>query len=469
MRAALAAVIAVAGLLVGAPSAWAADGGGQVDVIPFTTAVNPVSANYVVHSLQQAQQDGAAAAIIQVDTPGGLDTSMRQVIRAMTSSSVPVVVYVAPTGARAGSAGVFITMASDVAAMAPGTNIGAAHPVGLGGTAGQPSAAGQPTGAAQGAQAASPQSDADVEATKVLNDSVAYIRSLAESHGRNADWAEQAVRQSVSVTNQQALQQHIVELQANSLPDLLNQLDGRVITRADGATFTLHTAGASVKQLPMSPFEDLLSYIADPTLAYVLMLVGVYGVIFELSTPGAILPGVLGGLALILGLLSLGTLPVNYAGLALMGFAFILFVADIKLPTHGILTAGGVISFLLGSLALFNTGQSGLAISLPLIAGVTAATNLFFAIIVRLGVRARRAPSTTGTGQVLGHIGQAQTDLTPEGRVLVNGEGWRARADAPVAAGTRIEVLAVDGFTLQVRPVQQHNLNLTTAAASERS
>jgi membrane-bound serine protease (ClpP class) len=414
----------------------------QVDVIPLHAAINPITANFVAHGLEQAQQDSAAAAIIEMDTPGGLDSAMRQIVRAMTASSVPVVVFVGPSGARAGSAGVFITMASDVAAMAPNTNIGAAHPVGLGGFPGQPNPSAQPN---------QPQSDSDVEATKVLNDSVAYIRSLAESHGRNVDWAEKAVRESVSVSNQQAQELGIVELQATSLSDLLSKLDGRTVRRPDGRILSFNTAGAEVKRLELSPFEDLMRYIADPTVAYLLMLIGVYGLIFELSTPGAILPGVLGGLALILALLSLGALPVNYAGLALIGFSFLLFVADVKMPTHGILTAGGVISFALGSLALFNTGRSGLGISVPLVLAVTGVTALFFGIIVRLGIRARKGKPVTGTGELIGKVGEVRTDLKPEGKVWVNGEWWKARSTERLKAGTRVEVLGVDGLTLLVK------------------
>ncbi|HLY67168.1 MAG TPA: nodulation protein NfeD [Chloroflexota bacterium] len=438
----------LAGLVFLAGVSAASAAGSQVDVITLNAAINPITANYVEHGLQQAQQDGAAAAVIEMDTPGGLDSAMRQIVRDMTSSSAPVVVFVGPPGARAGSAGVFITMASDVAVMAPNTNIGAAHPVGLGiGGGAQPSA--QAT--AQPGQQAQPQSDTDVEAQKVLNDSVAYIRSLAENHGRNADWAEQAVRNSVSVTDQQAVQQHIVDLEANDLPDLLAKLDGRTVKLSNGSSVTLHTAGAAVKRLDMSPFEDLLSYIADPTVAYLLMLVGVYGVIFELASPGAIMPGVLGGLALILGLLSLGTLPVNYAGLALMLFSFLLFIADVKVPTHGILTAGGVLSFLLGSFALFNAGQSGLSIAIPVILVVTAGSALFFGTVVRLGVRARKAVPTTGTYELVGKVGKVQTDLKPDGRIVVNGEWWKATSDEPLEAGTPVEVLDVKGLTLLVK------------------
>ncbi|MBV9120960.1 MAG: nodulation protein NfeD, partial [Chloroflexi bacterium] len=363
-----AALLALFLLLAGALAASAAPSTGHVDVVPLNAAIDPITANYVVHGIQTAEQDGATAVIIELDTPGGLDTSMREIIRAMTGSTVPVVVYVGPDGARAGSAGVFITMAADVAAMAPNTNIGAAHPVGLLGTQ-----------SAQNQQ----QSDGDVEATKVLNDSVAYIRTLAANHGRDADWAEQAVRNSVSISAQEAVQRHVVDLQAGSLTQLLTAIDGRPVR-----TGTLHTSGAATQDLNMSPIEALLSYIADPTVSYLLMLIGTYGLIFELSSPGAILPGVLGGLALILGLLSLGALPVNYAGLALILFSLLLFVADVKMPSHGILTAGGVIAFLLGSLTLFNTGQSGLSIGLPVIATVTALSAVFFTWIVRLGVRA---------------------------------------------------------------------------------
>lgn len=438
-----AALLAALLFLVAIPVAQAA--ADHVDLIPLNASINPISANYVARGLQQAQTDGAQAAIIEMDTPGGLDSAMRQIIRAMTSSTVPVVVYVGPSGARAGSAGVFITMASDVAGMAPNTNIGAAHPVGIPGVGSQPSP--QPSASQQ----AQPASDSDVEAQKVLNDSVAYIRSLAENHGRNADWAEQAVRNSVSVTNQQALQEHIVDLQASSVEDLLSQLDGRTIKLSNGSSVTLHTGEAAVSRLSVSPLEDLMNYIADPTIAYLLMLVGVYGVIFELASPGAVLPGVLGGLALILGFLSLGTLPVNYAGVALMLFSFLLFVADIKLPTHGVLTAGGILSFALGSIALFNTGGSGLSISLVLILVVSAGTALFFSSVIRLGIRARKAPPKTGTSDLIGRTGEVGQELKPEGKVLVNGEWWKAVSDEPLDAGTAVEVLGVKGFTLIVR------------------
>jgi membrane-bound serine protease (ClpP class) len=427
-----AALLAALVFLATAASASAA---GQVDVIPLHAAINPITANYVTHGLQQAAQDGAAAAVIELDTPGGLDSAMRQIVRAMSSSSVPVVVYVAPSGARAGSAGVFVTMASDVAAMAPNTNIGAAHPVFLPGGPGQGNTPGQD----------------GVEATKVLNDSVAYIRALAEGHGRNADWAEKAVRESVSVSNQQAVEQGIVELQASNLADLTAKLDGRAVKRPDGSTLELRTAGAAINRIQMSPFEEVMSLLADPTVAYLLMLVGVYGVIFELSTPGAILPGVLGGLALILGLLALGTLPVNYAGLALIGFSFLLFVADVKMPTHGILTAGGVISFLLGSLALFNTGPGAIGISLPVVIAVTVVTAAFFATIIRIGVRARRARPVTGADELVGRVGEARSDLNPDGRVLINGEWWKASAQEPVEAGAKVEVVDVKGLILLVK------------------
>lgn len=444
MRAALAAGLAAIALLLACVVGAAAQTPAHVDVLPLHAAINPISANYVERGLQRAQQDGAAAAIIEMDTPGGLDSSMRQIVRAMIASSVPVVVWVGPAGARAGSAGVFITMASDIAAMAPNTNIGAAHPVGIGGF---PATQPQP---APGSTATPPPGDGEVEATKVLNDSVAYIRSLAESHGRNVDWAESAVRQSVSVTSSQAVEQHIVELQASSLPELLAKLDGRVVGRPGGPV-TLRVAQASLERASMSPFEDIMMYIADPTMAYLLMLIGVYGLIFELSTPGAILPGVLGGLSLLLGLLSLGALPVNYAGLALIGFSFLLFIADVKLPTHGVLTTGGIISFVLGSLALFNTGQTGLAVDLPAVALLTAVTALFFGVVVRLGLRARSAPPLTGTYEMIGKMGEVQTDINPNGKVHVNGEWWNATSAEPLPAGTQVEVLEVRGLTLVVR------------------
>ncbi len=446
MKAALAATLLAVGALLGQAAGSAADAGVQVDLIPLAAGINPITASYVSRALQTAQADGAQAAIIQLDTPGGLDTSMRQIVQAMTSSSIPVVVFVAPQGARAGSAGVFITMAADVAAMAPNTNIGAAHPVGFAGN-------GSPAPASSGSPGASPppSNDAEVEAQKILNDSVAYIRSLAENHGRNADWAEQAVRESVSVTGQQAVQQHIVDLQAADVQDLLSKLDGREVKLSNGRVTTLHTGQAAVRRIDMSPFESIAVYLADPNLAYILMLIGVYGIIFELSTPGAILPGVMGGLAILLALLALGMLPVNYAGLALIAFSLLLFIADVKMPTHGVLTAGGIISFAFGSLALLNLGSSGLAISIPVILIFTAGTALFFGVIVRLGLRARKAPPTTGAWELVGKVGEAATDIRDSGEVRVNGEWWKAVSDEPIAAGSRVEVLGVRGLTLFVR------------------
>ncbi|MDE3076915.1 MAG: nodulation protein NfeD, partial [Chloroflexota bacterium] len=407
----------------------------HVDLLPLNGSINPISANYLTGGIQAAGHDGAAAAIIELDTPGGLDSSMRQIVRAMTNAPLPVVVYVAPQGARAGSAGVFITMASSVAAMAPNTNIGAAHPIGL-----------SPTG-----QPSQPQGGADVEATKVLNDSVAYIRSLAQSHGRNADWAEQAVRSSVSATEQQALEQHIVELEANDVPDLLAKLDGRSVKLPSGQSVTLHTAGVAVNRIDMTPFQQLMAVIADPTWAYLLMLAGMAGLVFELSTPGAIFPGVAGGLSLLLGLLALGALPVNYAGVALIALSLALFVADIKLPSHGVLTAGGVLAFLFGSLALFNTGGSGPAIALPVVVSATATVSLFFAVIVRLGIKARKAPATTGTGQLIGRIVEVKSPIDPTGKVQVDGEWWNAQSDEPIPAGAKVEIAGVRGLTLWVR------------------
>jgi membrane-bound serine protease (ClpP class) len=406
-----------------------------VRVVEARGVINPTLAHYVERSIEQAERDGAAAIVVELDTPGGLDSSMRQIIQRILAAHVPVVVYVAPAGGRAGSAGVYITYAAHVAAMAPNTNIGSATPVAMG---------------EGGEQQMSPEMRA-----KVTNDATAYMRSLAEQRGRNADWGEQAVRQGANITAQEALGLGVVDIIAADVPDLLQQLNGRAVTTAGGPV-TLQTGGWSVERVEMGFVDALLHAISDPTIAYILLSLGTMGLFFELSNPGSIFPGVVGGICLLLGFYSLGTLPVNYAGVLLMAFALLLFTVEIFAPTHGILMAGGLVSFVLGSLLLFNVPEFGpwFGVSLWTIGGVSAVMGGFFVVVARLVARSQDSRVTTGREGLIGTQGLARTALDPTGMVFVDGALWEATAaDGPVAAGAQVEVLALDGLRLHVRGV----------------
>jgi len=418
---------------VAAPRSTSAQGN-HVALVQLRGIINPVAAGYIERAISQAEESGAVAVVIEMDTPGGLDTSMRAIIQRIMASRVPVVVYVAPPGARAGSAGVYITYAAHIAAMAPNTNIGSAHPVALG-------------------DSGSEQQLSDTMQQKVTNDAVAYIKGIAQSRGRNADWAEKAVRESVNVTAQEAVDLKVVDLLADDLPSLLDSIDGREVQLAGGRV-TLATRGLPVERIEMTPFESLLHVISDPTIAYILLSLGTMGLIFELSNPGAILPGVVGGICLLFALFGLGTLPVNIAGLLLIGFAFLLFAADIFAPTHGMLTAGGAISFVLGSLMLINTRNAPfLEISRVAIISVTAGLAAFFFFVVSAIVRSRRRPPAIGKEGLVGQVGTARTALDPAGMVFLNGELWKALSESgSIAEGELVEVVGVRGLTLLVAP-----------------
>jgi membrane-bound serine protease (ClpP class) len=395
--------------------------------------INPALAHYLVRVIDQAEVDQVSAVVIEIDTPGGLDSSMRQIIQRILASNVPIVLYVSPPGSRAASAGVYITYAAHVSAMAPNTNIGSATPVSMG---------------ENGEQQMSPEMRA-----KVSNDAVAYIRSLAEQRGRNADWAERAVREGANVTAQEAARTGVVDMVANDVDDLLRQIDGRQVATA-GGTVTLRTANAPVNRLQMGLVDEFLQAISDPTIAYILISLGTMGMFFELSNPGSILPGVAGGICLLLGFYALGTLPVNYAGLLLMGFALLLFVVDTFSPTHGVLTLGGLASFLLGSLLLFNVPEAApwLTLSLWTIFSVTGVMAGFFLLIARLVARSYHVRPSVGAEALLGQAGRAKTTLDPNGMVWVESALWEATADdGPIAAGTRVEIVDLDGLRLRVR------------------
>jgi len=402
-----------------------------IHVITYDGIINPVSSELFATAIVQAERADAEVLIIQLDTPGGLDTSMRDIIKAMIASEVPIVVYVAPSGARAASAGVFITMAANLAAMAPGTNIGAAHPVAMGGG----------------------QIDEEMK-KKVENDAAAYIRSLAERRGRNAEWAEKAVRESVSITEKEAVKLRIVDFIADDLSDLIKKLNGQTVVTAKGKQ-QLSTANAEVVKNQIGLRLRILKTISDPNVAYVLMLLGITGLIAELYSPGAILPGVVGAISLILALFAFQTLPINYAGLLLIILAFVLFIAEIKIQSFGVLGFGGVIALLFGSLMLIDADVPSLRISMQVIAPSVLITALFFLFIVRAAWRSQRRRPVTGAEGLIGEIGIAQTDLSPTGMLHVHGELWRAESDEPVAAGEAAEVVEVDGLQLRVKKVKK--------------
>jgi membrane-bound serine protease (ClpP class) len=427
-------VVGVA-LLLMPPAVARAAGPSHVDVLHATGVVDPVFAGYVDQGIRQAEQDGAQAVIVELDTPGGLDTSMREIIQTMVNAQVPVVIYVYPPGARAASAGLFITQAAHVAAMAPDTNIGSAHPVGL-------SATGQ-------TQAIDP-----VEEAKVTNDAVALIRGLATNRGRNADWVEQAVRQSVNVPAEQAVELKVVDLEASSLSDLLQKLDGRTVQLRSGPQ-TLSLKDAEIVDLPPSFLEQIWHAVSDPTVAYILMTLGVYALIYEVTSPGAIVPGVLGVLFLVIGLFALGTLSVNLAGLALIVFGFALLVAEVLvLPGSGLLAAGGLISLLIGSLLLMTGTSAAGGIAPVAVIAVIVFTAGFFAIVSRGVIAVSRRRPTTGREGLVGAEGVARSELNLAGRVFVHGELWEAATTAgPIAAGQRVRVVGLKGLRLFVEPI----------------
>lgn len=397
----------------------------QVDVIKINDAITPAVADFIRTSIEQSLKDGAECLVIQMDTPGGLDLSMRDIIKDMMNANIPIVVYVAPSGARAASAGVFITLASDIAAMAPGSNIGAAHPVAMGGKMDR------------------------TMTEKVVNDAVAYIESIAEKRGRNVKWAAQAVRESVSITETEALKIKIVDLIAKNMDDLLTKIDGRTVEKA-GRTFTLSTKGAKINFLEMGFRDRFLAALSNPNIAYILMMIGLVGLYFELSNPGAIFPGVIGGICLILSFFALRTLPVNYAGVLLILLGVILFIAEIKIPSYGLLTVGGVISLALGSIMLFESPVPYLRASLVVIIPTVIVTAAFFIFAVTMTVRAYMAKPATGMEGLLGEVGTVATRIAPEGKVFVHGEFWNAYAEGTIEEGQKVRVIKAEGLKLKV-------------------
>lgn len=399
-----------------------------LDVLTIEGAIQPISAQTIVQAIGRAERDKREALVIQLDTPGGLDIAMRDIVKRILISEVPVVVYVAPAGSRAASAGTFIAYAAHVSAMAPGTAIGAATPVNLGG-GGMDS----------------------TMAHKVQNDAVSYIRSLAAQRGRNADWAEKAVRQGGSLPEDEALRLHVVDFLARDLDDLARKMDGRQVTVA-GLTRTLHTKDAVRHATAASWRQKLLGRIIDPNVAYILFILGFYGLLFELSNPGAILPGIVGGICILLAFLAFQALPVNLTGVFLILFAMLLFLVDVKVQSHGLLSVGGVVALVLGSLILMSGEGGSMKISLSVILTVAVVTVLFFAFVIGAGYRALQRKPVTGSEGLLGEHGVAVTELgSREGRVFVHGAYWAAEAADRIEKGAPVVVEHIDGLRLRVR------------------
>ena len=422
-----------------------------VMVLPLTGAIGPASAAYVVHALQQARAQGMQLVVLEMDTPGGLDASMRQIIQAILASPVPVAGYVAPGGARAASAGTYILYACHIAAMAPATNLGAASPVsiGLGGQAPSP-------GGTASAPAAS--NHEDTLARKQMHDAAAYIRSLAQLRGRNADWAECAVREAVSLDAPEAASQHVIDLIASDIPDLLRQVDGHAVHTSTGVV-TLHSAGAQMVTVEPDWRNRFLGVITDPSLALLLLTVGVYALIFEFSTPGMVVPGILGAMCILVALYGLQMLPINYAGLALIALGLGCMAAEAFLPTFGALGVGGIIAFVLGAIMLIDTQTPGFGVPLPLIIGLAFVSLTVVLALSSLAVRARRRPIVTGGDTLIGMTGEVVDVDTPDadadndGWARIHGERWRVRCDGGIARGDLVRVIARHGLTLLVEPV----------------
>ena len=462
-----------------APQPAASANAGTAAVLEINGAVGPATSHYVVHGLEAAQKNGSRVVVLEIDTPGGLDSAMRDIIRAILASSVPVVGYVSPPGARAASAGTYILYACHIAAMAPATNLGAATPVPIGGEP-EPGSVPLPGGGArpgnkpdsgsgggnsgsdktkpdagkppaEGAAEGEPAPHSAME-RKVVNDAVAYIRGLAELRGRNAAWAEQAVRGAASLSANTALEQNVIDVIARDVPDLLARIDGREVQHIDNRTEKLATRDLTVVRMKPDWRTQLLAVITNPTVAYGLMVIGIWGLLLEGYNPGAVLPGVVGSICLLIALFAFQILSVNYAGLALVAVGTAMIIAEFFFPTYGSLGIGGVIAFVVGSLILFDTDVPGLGVGRPLIAAIATVGALMVAFIVYMATRAMRHPVATGAQGMIGASAEVVADFSGKGKVRYGGELWNARSDRPLRAGDEARIVKVEGLTLWVEP-----------------
>ncbi len=447
-------------------------------IIEVSDTIGPATSDYIQRGLEKAADKGATVVILRLDTPGGLDTAMREINRAIIASPIPVVLYVAPSGARAASAGTYMLYASHIAAMSPATTLGAATPVQIGGV---PDLKPPTFPDKESPDKESKDDDAvgdededqskekeeakekpapvtgDAMTKKIVNDAVAYIRSMAEMRGRNADWAEQAVREAASLTSEQALLQDVIDIVATDTTDLLAKVDGWQVN-INGQDVTLDTSGLEIETIEPDWRNELLSVITNPNIAYILMLLGIYGLFFELANPGFVLPGVVGGICLLLALYALQVLPVNYAGLALMMLGIVFMIAEIFAPSFGALGFGGIIAFVIGSVILFDTEGSEIQVAIPIIVAVTVISSTFFLIVLRMIFAAHKKPVVSGVDEMLGSIGQVMEDFEESGRIHIHGETWQVQSKSPLRRGDQVKVIAIDGLILNVEP-----LNLKTS------
>ena len=437
--------------------ASAADAPGVISVVPITGPIGPATADFVQRALDRAEADRVDLVVLQMDTPGGLDTSMRDIIKAILAARVPVATFVAPGGARAASAGTYIMYASPIAAMAPGTNLGAATPVDIGGPGPLPSAPEPPSkgkDADKGESPAKPGKSDDAMTRKQVHDAAAYIRGLAQLRGRNVEWAKRAVREAVSLPAQDALAQHVIDLVATDVPDLAQKLDGRKVTTAAGER-VLATAGATITVAAPDWRTRFLAIITHPSIALILLTVGFYGLVFEVMNPGMVLPGVVGAIAILIGMYALQLLPTNYAGLALVLLGLSFIVAEAFVPAYGSLGIGGVIAFVVGALMLIETDVPGFGVPWPLIATLAVTSLLFLFGIAAAAMKARRRPVVSGREQMIGSHGVVVDNAEGEDWVRVHSELWRARSAHPLASGQTVRVTGKEGLVLTVVPTHK--------------